>query len=490
MRTSRRPEDLGAFLSDESRLEGGTADEVAWPESVLEISTLLKRAQAEGTPVTISGGGTGVVGGRIPQGGLVIATDRFDAIGPWREFPDGTATVRAGAAVTLAAVQEAAAARGWFYPPDPTEAGSWIGGNVATNASGARTFRFGPTRAWIAGLTVVLPEGTILALERGRIRAENGRFTIPRDGAAPLVVPAPTWTTPRTSKHVAGYYSEAGMDLVDLFIGSEGTLGVVVDADLRLVRAPEEILTGILFFPDESSAFAFVDAARDPRDLRIEPMCLEFFAESALTLLRGQGVDIPADGHAAIFFEQPSRRSDLDDCMAAWIELAAAHGASEASWIAEGPSDHRKFREFRHLVPVTINETLARRKVRKVSTDTAVPRGALPEMLARFRAEMDRHGLEHVEFGHVGNDHVHVNIVPRDAAEQALARSLYDRLIEIALELGGSISGEHGLGRTKARYLARQYPPAVIDEMRAIKRALDPAGILGRGVLFAPDARA
>lgn len=484
MRTSRLDADLAAFLSDESRLEGGRADEVAWPETAADVSRLLAEAQAARRPVTISGAGTGVVGGRVPRGGLVIATDRFTQVGPIRVGPDGNARMRVGAGVALSVVQDTAAASGFLYPPDPTEAGSWIGGNIATNASGARSFRFGPTRRYVAALSVVLPDGTILELERGAHRARDGRFVIPRAGRDPLVVPAPDWDPPATSKHVAGYYSAKDMDLVDLFIGSEGTLGVVIDADLMLLRAPEETLSGILFFPADEHAFALVDEARDGSDPLISPMCLEYFAESALEVLRGRGISMPTPAGAAIFFEQPATTGDLEVRLSAWVELASRHGASEDSWLADTATNQRAFREFRHLLPVTVNETLAKRRVRKVSTDTAVPRGRLAEMLRAFRDVIDGERLERVEFGHVGNDHVHVNIVPRDDREQQVARELYGRLLEIAVAMGGSVSGEHGLGKTKARYLRLQYPPETIEKMRVIKRALDPAGILGQGTLL------
>lgn len=489
MRTSRDKADLERYASDESRF-AGQAEEVAWPANVEECAALLAQATREGRPVTVSGAGTGVVGGRVPEGGLVLALDHLVGVLGVDAAAAGGPCVRALAGTTLDALRDTVRKEGFLYPPDPTEWGASVGGSIATNASGSRTYRFGPTRAWVRALTLALPTGDAITLVRGQCWARAGTFTLERDGEPPLEIPAPSWHAPRTTKHVAGYYSAAGMDLVDLFVGSEGTLGVIVEAELGLVPYPEEILSGLLFFCDESRAFDLVDAARDADGAAIDPLCLEYFGPGALALLRRSGLELPEGAQTAILFEQDCARAEYDARLEAWLELAAEWGAHEGSWLAEGPSDHERFREFRHRIPVTINETLARRGVRKVSTDTAVPRGQLPGMLATYRRLLGEAGLEYVEFGHVGNDHVHVNVIPRDAREQELAAELYGTLLREAVSLGGTISGEHGLGKTKARYLGLLYSEKEIEAMRAVKRALDPAGILGRGTLLdaAPDS--
>ncbi|RMF72681.1 MAG: FAD-binding oxidoreductase, partial [Acidobacteria bacterium] len=358
MKSTRDPRDLEPYLTDESRIVG-SADELVWPETAEEVAAVLARAHAEGVPVTVSGAGTGVVGGRVPQGGIILALDRMAGVVSCAATQDG-GTMRVLPGTPLATVQQEAARHGLLYPPDPTETGASIGGNIATNASGSRSFRFGSTRRWITRLRVALADGTLLDLPRGAVCARNGRFVVPRPGKPDLVVPAPDWAPPATSKHVVGYHSAPGMDLVDLFCGSEGTLGVVVEAELRLVPAPEQILAGILFFASEERAFAFVDDARDRTVGAVAPMALEYFGRRALDLIR-QDTGLPADAQVAILFEQDTTADGRDALVADWIELAARHEASDASWIAEEARDHRRFREFRHRVPVTINEILARR---------------------------------------------------------------------------------------------------------------------------------
>jgi len=491
MRRSRGEAELARYLADESRMTGA-ADEVAWPETEADAADLLREASERGTPVTVSGAGTGIVGGRVPAGGLVLATDRLDGIAEPRPLPPGegpAAAVEVGAGVPLARLQEAMAAAGWWYPPDPTEAGSCLGGNAATNASGARTFRFGPTRAWVRRLVVVLADGTVLDLPRGRVRARDGSFEIPLPGGGVRRIPAPDWRLPATSKHAAGYWSEPGMDLVDLFVGSEGTLGVIVRLELGLIPAAAGWVAGLLFFASEEDAIGFVERARE-ETLGPGPLAalsLEFFDAAVLRLLRDRKVPVPREAAAAIFFEQEARDGPEAETLAeGWIALAEGAGALGDSWLADGPGDLARFREFRHLVPVAINEILAARGVRKVSTDTAVPRGRIRELLARVRRILDAEDLEPLAFGHVGNDHLHVNILPRDPGEEERARGVYRRLVEEAVRMGGTVSAEHGIGKRKVADLALLYPPAVLERMRSIKRALDPGWILGRGTLFPP----
>ncbi len=482
MKRSRDPSDIGRYLVDESRMEGGAATEVAWPETPVEAADLLRECNAAGTPVTVSGAGTGVTGGRVPQGGVVLALDRMNRL---LDLDRAQCRLRVQAGVLLSSVIEATAREALWYPPDPTEWGCSIGGNVATNASGARTFRFGPTRRWIERLLVALPDGTLLDLPRGAIRAAGGRFEIARPRGGPLVVPAPDWAVPATTKHAAGYYSAPAMDLVDLFVGSEGTLGVVLEADLRLIPAAEGYAAGIFFFRDESAALAFVGRAREPA-AAVAPLSLEFFDASALDLLRSKGTSVPPAARSAIFWEQSLGPDSpaAEDALDAWLALGASQAALEDSWVAQGPRDHQAFRDFRHAVPTTINETLARRGVAKVSTDTAVPRGLVGAMLRRYREELGRESLESVVFGHIGDDHLHVNILAADHGEWVRARALYGRLVRVAVEMGGTTSAEHGLGKLKSRDLPLLYSPEVIERMRAIKRAFDPAGILGRGTLL------
>ncbi|HKQ54119.1 MAG TPA: FAD-dependent oxidoreductase, partial [Pyrinomonadaceae bacterium] len=201
-----KADEIQSYLADSSNMRGGHAARVVFPENAAEVALVLAQATREQTPVTVAGAGTGIVGGRVPFGGIVLATDRLNQIKEiTREGNGGRAVAEAG--VVLADFQRAVAARGLVYPPDPTEWSCFLGGTVATNASGARTFKYGPTRNFIRRLEVVLPTGDVLDLERGRVRADDdGVLRLPLPGGRKLEARLPTYTMPRTRKHASAYF--------------------------------------------------------------------------------------------------------------------------------------------------------------------------------------------------------------------------------------------------------------------------------------------
>ena len=225
---------IQSFLADASNLAGGHASRVLVPETFEEVADALARATRERTPVTVAGAGTGIVGGRVPFGGVVLSTQRLNRIGEIvREGVGGRAT--AGAGVVLADFQREVRSRGLLYPPDPTESSCYLGGTVATNASGARTFKYGPTRAYVRRLKVALATGDLLDIRRGEIFADaGGRVHVTLGGGRSIDACLPSYTMPATRKHAAGYYVAPGMDLIDLFVGSEGTLGVITETEVSL----------------------------------------------------------------------------------------------------------------------------------------------------------------------------------------------------------------------------------------------------------------
>jgi D-lactate dehydrogenase (cytochrome) len=491
------PDEIQSFLGDASNMAGGHAMRVVMPESAEEVAEVLARSSRERTPVTVSGAGTGVVGGRVPFGGVVLSTDRLKAMkGVVREDSGGGgATAEAG--VTLSDLQRAARAEGLLYPPDPTEWSCSLGGTVATNASGARTFKYGPTRRYVRRLQVALAAGDLLDLRRGDVRADaGGRVRIPLAGGRSVEAQLPSYRMPRTRKHAAGYFVEDGADAVDLFVGSEGTLGVVTEVEVALLPQPEGVLSGIVFFTDEEDLLAFVREARE-RSLRtrdaklskgLDARALEYFDGESLKFLRERYPLVPMRAAGAVFFEQETTADAEDALMGEWLALVEGHRAlAEDSWFGTNEHDRAEMRVFRHALPVMVNEWLARRGQRKISTDAAVPDEAFPQLLKFYRERLRAARLAHVVFGHVGDNHVHVNILPSDGAEAAAARELYAQFIARAVELGGTISAEHGVGKLKRDYLRVLYGERHLREMAALKRAFDPAGVLGRGNIFAEE---
>lgn len=476
MQTKTNPDEIESFVSDASFIREGHADRVVLPESVEEVSEILASANREHVPVTISGAGTGTVGGRVAFGGIVLATDKLNRIKQIvHEERGGFAVVEAG--VVLADLQRAVDQESLLYPPDPTERGCFVGGNVATNASGACTFKYGPTRNYIRRLKVVLASGEVLDLRRGELRAdERGRIRLGKS----VEVQLPHYRMPATRKNATGYFVAREMDAVDLFIGSEGTLGVICEVEVKLLPKPEGLLSGVVFFANEADVLASVREVRAHVDAR----AVEFFDEESLRFLREKYPTIPAEAVAAVFFEQETTAETEDAVLNQWLELLDQHHALADSWFATNEQDQAKLREFRHQLPVLMNEWFARYRQRKVSTDMSVPDDAFPGLFRLYKETLHSSGLRYTIFGHIGDNHVHVNILPRDEAEGARAREFYVKFLKYAASVGGTLSAEHGVGKLKRDYLQLFYSDEQLREMASLKLALDPNGILGRGNIF------
>jgi FAD/FMN-containing dehydrogenase len=444
-----------AYLEDASNLRGH-AQRLFVPADEATLSAVLREASAGGTPVTIAGAGTGVTGARVPFGGWVVSLEKFNRL----EIASGHA--RCGAGVLLRDLHAGAQARGQFYPPDPTETGAAIGGNIATNASGSRSFLYGSTRRWVESLRVVLVDGTIREFQRG----EAINFD---PGSIPL---------PAVTKNTAGYLLRPGMDWVDLFCGSEGTLGVVTETRVRLLPAPKSLLAGVIFFPSDDLALDAVEAW--PRTLRM----LEYMDAHSLDIVRARYSGIPPEAAAALLIEQELESDDSPE-VDAWIDrIEAAGGLLEGSWFAAAPADRERFRVFRHTLPELVNDRVRRSGALKMNTDYAVPLSANRAMLAAYRRVLDAEfPARYVLFGHIGDAHVHVNLFS-DPADPAHATEVLAQLAREAVALGGTVSAEHGLGKRKAHLLEIQYTPEEIGRMRKVKQGLDRANILGRGTLF------
>ncbi len=493
MLTKTDPDEIQSYLVDASNMRGGEAAEVVFPENTADVASIISDASRQRIPVTVSGAGTGVVGGRVPQGGIVLATDRLNHIGEIsRESNSGSVTAEAG--VRLTDLQKAISAERLFYPPDPTESSCFLGGTVATNASGARSFKYGPTRNYVRRLKVVLPTGDVLDLRRGELRADSaGSIDVALGNGRSVRAQLPTYRMPQTSKHTSGYFIAPNMDLIDLFIGSEGTLGVVTAAELLLLPTPQNVLSAVVFFKAEDDMLGFVGEAR-ARSLQsrkrgsadsIDARALEYFDVESLNFLRPSYPLVPADATGAVFFEQEITDETEAELLAEWQTLLERYRALvDDSWFASEEQDRRRIREFRHALPVLVNEWLSHHNQRKVSTDMAVPDDEFAAMLGFYNRELGTSGLKFVIFGHIGDNHVHVNILPRNDDEAANARRIYDRFIERAVAVGGTISAEHGIGKLKRDYLRVLYGDEHLREMAALKRAFDPAGILGRGNIF------
>lgn len=438
------PAVLEGYLRDASNLRGH-AERLYRPRTTAEVAELLRDCQAQALPVTVSARRTSTTGGPVPMGGAILSTEQLATVHSLHEVDAG---------VLLGEFQAHVEAAGRFFPPDPTSRHECsVGGAIVCNASGSRTFKYGPMRPWVEWVEAVLADGTVVQADR----------------STPLPWPVPQWKEPHV-KTAAGLYPAT--NLLDLLIGSEGVLGVVTRARLRLAPLPPAVLAMLVFLPTRESLLAFL-----PRARALGPRAIESFDRRALDLVRGRLPEVPAADCAVMLEIEHDGEPPLDP----WFELLTDVGALvDDTVVATDDTQLHRLHALRHAVPALVNEIIAHNGVQKVGTDFAVPHDRLGELLALY----DAVPMAAVCFGHIGDSHLHLNLLPRDAEELGRARALYFELARAAVAMGGTVSGEHGIGRLKKAHLALMVPPAVLDGWHQLKARVDPAGILGRGVMF------
>ena len=471
------PDFIRSYLEDSSNLKGGYADEVWIPSGEDELSEFIKNANSLKIPVTISGGGTATTGSRIPFGGVVISMEKLNRIIDISHSKKST-IVQTG--VLVDDLKKECENKGLFYTSHPTERTASVGGTVATNASGSRSLKYGPTRNYVNRLKMVLPTGEIYEIRRGEKFIDNADRKITVPGRGVIEIPLPSYRMPEV-KNSAGYFARPGMDLIDLFIGQEGTLSVITEIEMGLVRKPESILSSFVFFDDALDARSFAKAAKKEAGI----LSIEYFDSNSLKLLRGKCPNVPPEKGAAIFFEQEIARNEGDSIIEKWASLIEGNKSSlDDTWVAMNENDARLFTDIRHAMPESVNDLYRKRGFRKLSTDIAVPDDRFDEMMDFYVYSFAKEALDHVIFGHIGESHVHVNILPGSAEEEAKARDLSMEFVRKALSLRGTVSAEHGIGKLKHRYLEEMYGKSGILEMVRIKKAFDPNCILGLDNMF------
>jgi D-lactate dehydrogenase (cytochrome) len=518
-RIERDPDVLASFAEDAAHFPGGFAAGVAVPSSEAEVAALIRSAPA----ILPIGAQSSLTGGATPNGEIVLSTARLNCI--LDSGAPGADSVRVGAGVTLVDLDAALARSGRYYPPVPTFTGAFAGGIVATNAAGAATFKYGTTRDWVKALTVVLASGDVLDVERGRTVADrDGNFQIVLSGHA-VGIRVPRYRMPHVPKLSAGYFAAPGMDLIDLFIGSEGTLGVITDVTLRVLPARPAMCLAFVPFDDARAALAFVrrmrDAAqetwraRDPRGLDVA--AIEHMDARCLAVLREDGVDrelgvaipetaamallvtleLPAEMTSAHSFDEIGRAREPDAPVTPLVRFCRALDDARVFDRVEiaVPGDHAREQQLlalREAVPAAVNARVGRAKqqvdprIAKTAADMIVPFERLDELLTIYDEEFRRRGLDAAVWGHISDGNLHPNVIPRSMADVESGRDAIRAFGREVIRLGGSPLAEHGVGRNpvKQELLAELYGRDGIDEMRAVKRALDPDFKLAPGVLF------
>lgn len=426
-------------------------DGVARPATRDELVAVVRDALRGGVPVTMAGSQTSTTGASICDRGIVVSTR---ALGGIRDVNRADRSVRVEPGVLLGDLNRVLAAESLVFAPDPTsDQECTIGGAIACNASGPRTLRHGATRAHVRALTVLLADGRAVEVRRG----SHEKNTV---GYAPVQEP------------------------IDWFIGSEGTLGVVVEAELGLLERPEHETGLAIPFVSVQAALAFVVAARESG---LAPRCLEYFDAQALGIVRDTspvlGEWSPGAG-AMVYAECDPYAPDarLED----WLALAEkGHAIVDDVRVFEGEAAVQEARRLRHAVPAAMHERVApflAQGGRRVSTDWAVPYRRAAEAIARADEHARREGLAPpVTYGHLGNGHPHQNFVARNAAEVSVCERAVEATLRDVIAMGGTFAAEHGVGKLKSRWLPLQLSDVQRGMLAAIKRELDPAGLLAPG---------
>jgi D-lactate dehydrogenase (cytochrome) len=488
------PAVVSAFLDDAAHVPGGFAAGVAFPADADEVATLVRRSAC----VLPIGAQSSLTGGATPRGGVILSTRALTTIHP----PSG-GSVRAGAGVALAQLQRSLATAGLYYPPVPTFDGAFVGGTISTNAAGPATFKYGSTRPWVTAVTLALADGSLLDLERGQVIATpDGRFEIERPSGDTTSIAIPSYTMPAVAKLSAGYFARPEMDLIDLFIGSEGTLGVVVDATLRVIPLPRRCSV-LVACADDAQAVVVTAALREQAraawrgDGPLDISAIEYMDARSLVQVKDEafaraGISRPATG--VLLLIQIDVAGDGEAALSRLQEVLS-HAGVDADPSVAGPDDIRgqqRLFELRESVPAGVNAVVAAAKqashpdIEKTAGDMIVPFERLSESIAAYRAAFEERSVPYAIWGHVSDGNLHINVVPRTLDDVHRGRECILDVARRVIAMGGAPLAEHGVGRSalKQQQLRELYGEDGIEQMRCVKRALDPEWKLSPGVLF------
>ncbi len=434
------PEQILPYGRDESDAGEFPPDLVVFPHNTPQVSSVFSTCLKLSVPLTPCAARSGKSGGSLPLcGGVAMSLERMNRIKSV-STEDLIAVVEPG--VVTGDLMKAVEAKGLFYPPDPN---SWefctLGGNVAENAGGPRALKYGVTRDYVIGLEWVLPSSQVLRVGR------------------------------RTIKGVAGY------DLVGLFVGSEGTLGVATEITVQLIPLPKLVKTALVLFPSIEQAARAVSAVLASGVL---PRTLELLDDVSIRAVEGLALHFPPGTGAAVIAEVDGNNEEgLLEELASLGQVCEQHGAAQ-TLVPQDGAEREKIWAARRV----LSTALRAMKPFKISEDIAVPRSRIPEMISRLKSLGEEMQLTIATYGHAGDGNLHANILFEGPHERPKVDAAVERMLRLVVELGGTITGEHGVGLTKRQFLALEQSPELIDLQRRLKHFFDPSAILNPGKIF------
>jgi D-lactate dehydrogenase (cytochrome) len=453
------PDTFQQYLRDASN-HPGNAGEIYIPENRQELSDTLSCLYENNTFITFQGARTSTTGAASPHQDAVISTEKMNQI---LEYDESKATLTVQPGVTLADIEDFLQDKPLFYPCNPTEKDATIGGNVATNASGSRTFKYGATIDNIESVKL--------------IHFENHKLN-------EIIYPIAKKYNCNTMKSAVGY------NTAFFGCGSEGTLGAISEITLKLLPKPENVFGLIIFFNENDEIPGIVEKCRvnllqEERRHLPSPRLIEYFDKPALKIISKDFPGIPENANACLWIEQEYAAGEDEEYLEKWFELIGNSSSLPDDTIAAfDESKHREFAEMRHAIPLYVNDKTSRLGVVKKATDTSVPHANFREHFDFMNEVMKNSGLEYISFGHIGNSHIHTNFLPTNEAEISKADELNEQIIRNAIRLNGSVSAEHGIGKIKKKYMQMMLSEHEMTEMKKLKAKLDPQNLFGKGNLF------
>ena len=447
----------------------GNPEAVLRPKDKFELKRIIELCSQHRVPFTACGSQTSVTGASVAHRGILISMEKFKGFEKPLDQGNGTACVKAQPGVLLGDFQRDMEANGWHYPPDPT---SWeevqLGASIATNATGENSYYYGSSRNYVLSLQVVTPNGELKTLKRQANPLDLSR-----------------------EKNRAGYCM--GEEEIDEWIGSEGSLGIIVEAELLLLKKPNPFTSLFLFFYKEEEALEFSLKMNEKRS-QFNLRCLEYMDHEATKMMRNKSERLVIPENTCTIYIKIEEINDdfFENSLEELMEINSSiteqcDDLFEQALVAQDLNELLEFRRLRHHVPATINEHASKQRSLgggKVSSDWWVPLTNLIEQFQYLRSELEDLSIPVIAFGHIGNGHPHVNLIPSNASQKNEALNFTKKCMQRAADFGGGVCGEHGLGKIKHWALDIQWKSEVINNMRAVKDKWDPHGLAAPGNLF------
>jgi len=477
----KHADELSIYLKDESNFQG-KADWSYLPRNYAELCEILYFSQKLKTPITISSNRTSLTGAAIPLEGNIISLEKMEDFHPtWKQN-----SCLVPAFSNYGDFQKKAHEKGWDLPVDPTSAPDCtIGGAVATNCSGSRSFKYGSLRRFVHYLRIILPTGETISLHRGNcFLNSNTKIYSPLRGV--IVPPLLTHNFLHSVKNTTGYYNAPKLDLIDSFIGSEGTLGIITEIGLQLLPAPFERMTLLVPVYDERTVLPFWKLLKNngKGELKDCLSAMDYIDPASCSLI--DEFPFPGKIPKGGFFilELESKESEIDLLLLFEDFMSKHEMATEGIMVGDDPTTTGCIYSLRHEIPEKINQLVKQQKKSKIGMDFSVPDASFPALFQRYHQLKSSCSYPVFIFGHIGENNLHVNLLPGNSKEEVQAREIVDTIAQWVLRNGGTLSSEHGIGKTKRHFLKMTYTPEEYKQMKKYKLFWDPSNILNRGNLF------